>query len=304
MIEVTVNSEPRLIAKQEIVYIFAASSGSEIHLVSTPAKFLEVGESISTLLTNTGFVELTVGGVTYAVNPAHVREVRKNINDTKCTVETTRRELEPDEAYSVVSSRFIAFSPGGGDGTVSTDGTVIIGDGDATDITLGDQGADNGAQVLAWSTADSAWKPKRLTADEGVNINAGADAITISGYQRQSSNSGSFTAETDYLGEPNSVALGSVSQGVYGIVPFEGNVILGITVFADNSDLTGADALELRIDNGDNSRDRRFAVQVYDAATGVLTAKTVTQTVAANVTTIVLEGMDTFGATGFYVELR
>ena len=65
----------------------------------------------------------------------------------------------------------------------------------------------------------------------------------------------------------------------------------------------------LRIDNSANSINRRFILQLYDANNNALvdqqlTATVHTQSVAGNITTLTIPGLNGFGATGYIIEIR
>jgi len=80
-------------------------------------------------------------------------------------------------------------------------------------------------------------------------------------------------------------------------------------LYGNNTTLNANQEFVFKFDNSVNSIDRRFMVQLYDANNGALVDQQITgtvhsQTVAGNVTTITLPGMNGFGSAGFYIELR
>lgn len=130
----------------------------------------------------------------------------------------------------------------------------------------------------------------------------------LGGKSYDSLTSGSVTAEVTRSGG-TATTISTPGAGIYDLDIKAGADIEVITVFGDNGDLDGSNQFTLTIDNNANSRERRFNIQLHDANTGAVQDPHAigcnwTQNVTANVTTILFPGMDAFGATGFYIELR
>lgn len=148
-----------------------------------------------------------------------------------------------------------------------------------------------------------------ITVDAQGRITAAANGSGGGGSAAHDSlSSGAVSAEVDRIGG-SAAALSNPASGEYDIDMQAGSHLLGATVFGNNTTLNGSNEMIIRVDNSANSIDRRLLVQLYDANNGALvdqqvTATVHTQSVSGNVTTVTIPGLNGFGATGFYVELR
>ena len=168
---------------------------------------------------------------------------------------------------------------------------------------------------------DPALKGFRLKGDvinPGADMVYGTDSSGVKGWQsaasggssfsRDSLSSGAVTSESDRYGGAASI-LTNPAAGEYKLSAQGLEHVSVITLYGNNSTLNANQEFVFKFDNSVNSIDRRFMVQLYDANNGALVDQQITgtvhsQTVAGNVTTITLPGMNGFGSAGFYIELR
>jgi hypothetical protein len=127
-------------------------------------------------------------------------------------------------------------------------------------------------------------------------------------FSRDSLAIGSFSAQSDRLGGSPTV-LTNPAPGEYTLTVQAGAHIGPTTAFGDNTTLNASQEMLLRVNNVANAQSRRFLVQLYDANNGALvnqqlTGTVHTQSVAGNVTTITIPGLNGFGGTGFFIEIR
>ena len=120
--------------------------------------------------------------------------------------------------------------------------------------------------------------------------------------------SGDVTAEIKRVGGSATV-LTNPGAGVYDLEIQSGADLERLRVYGDTDTLDGSNQFTLTIDNSANSEDRSFMVQLYQGNDGSLvvqqeTSTNHTQTFSGNITTLLFPGMNGFGATGFYIELR
>lgn len=103
--------------------------------------------------------------------------------------------------------------------------------------------------------------------------------------------------------------LDNPAAGQYDITLNGGADLEHVSVFGNNTTLNGSNEMIITVDNGTNARSRRVMVQLYDANNNSLVDQQATGTVhtavvSGAVTTITIPGLNGFGATGFYVEIR
>ena len=143
----------------------------------------------------------------------------------------------------------------------------------------------------------------RATLDEG-------GGLTYTGIQFDTLTVGGVTVTYAYEGV-DSVELYNPSGGVYQIAPLSADTYIhSLSVFGDNTTLNASQELVFEFDNSRMAYFRRFSVQLYDANNDSLvdqqTTGTVHNQIVVSTTTsqITIPGLNGFGATGFYVELR
>jgi hypothetical protein len=107
----------------------------------------------------------------------------------------------------------------------------------------------------------------------------------------------------------SAAVLTNPASGRYRIAISASSSFVGATLFGNNTTLNGSNELEIELDNSANSFRQRMMVQIYDANNGglinqFLTGTNHVQTVTGNITKITLPGMNGFGSTGFFIELR
>lgn len=142
----------------------------------------------------------------------------------------------------------------------------------------------------------------RVTA--AANGSAGGGAAL--GYD--SLTSGAFSAQVARVGG-TATTLTNPGAGEYNFAIQAGAEINTISIFGNNTVLNGANEMIIRLNNSANARDRRVLIQLYDANNGALVDQQVTATnhtvaVAGNITTITIPGLNGFGASGYYIEIR
>jgi hypothetical protein len=99
------------------------------------------------------------------------------------------------------------------------------------------------------------------------------------------------------------------SSGRYRLAMSAGSSFVSCTVFGNNTTLNGSNEIEIELDNSANGYRQRLTVQVYDANNGALINQFLTgtnhvQTVTGNITKVTLPGMNGFGGTGYFIEIR
>lgn len=119
---------------------------------------------------------------------------------------------------------------------------------------------------------------------------------------------GTVTANTYRLGG-TATTISTPAAGEYTLTVQSGAHLMSARIFGNNTTLNGSNEMLIRVNNSANSLDRTFVVQLYDANNNALvdqqvTATVHTQSVSGNVTLITIPGLNGFGATGFYVEIR
>lgn len=107
----------------------------------------------------------------------------------------------------------------------------------------------------------------------------------------------------------SATTIASPSAGEFNLDIKSGAHIHAVTLFGNNTTLNASQEMIIRLDNSDNSRDRRVSIQLYDAGNGALVNQHATGTnhsinIAGNVTVITIPGLNGFSATGFFVEIR
>lgn len=119
---------------------------------------------------------------------------------------------------------------------------------------------------------------------------------------------GNFDADVTTIGGTFTIVT-NPSAGKYDFDIATGAHVDGIRIYGNNTTLNANQEMVIEIDNVLNSGAQTFLVQLYDANNGAVvnqqvTATVHTQIVSGPVTTITIPGLNGFGATGFYVELR
>ena len=188
-----------------------------------------------------------------------------------------------------------------------------------SNVTVTGSGTTADPYVIA-ATGGSAADGSETKVNAGANITVTgsgttADPYVIGGsaggggsFARDSLSSGTVTVKSDRLGGSFTV-LSNPAPGEYELTVQAGAHVANTTIFGNNTTLNASQEMIIRLDNSANTEDRRFLVQLYDANNGSLVDQQVTgtvhtQAVAGNVTTITIPGLNGFGTTGFYVELR
>lgn len=121
--------------------------------------------------------------------------------------------------------------------------------------------------------------------------------------------SGNFTADITRLGG-TTTTISNPSSGVYDLDIKSGAYLDQIEIFGNSTTVNSGDgSLTITIDNSSNSRDKRYSVQVYYANSNQLADPTNagivhSQSISGNVTTIIIPGMNNFGASGFRILLN
>jgi len=119
------------------------------------------------------------------------------------------------------------------------------------------------------------------------------------------------TSVTTWIGRSGGSlsTLATSAAGVYNITLNNRAELDFISLKGTNANLNGSNELVLNLRNATNSRSRRLLVQVYDANNGALVDQQVTgtnhtQTVSGATTTLTIPGLNGFGATGYFIEIR
>lgn len=198
--------------------------------------------------------------------------------------------------------------------TARIKGRVTAGTGNPEDLTgtqattlldavVGDSGSGGTKGLVPAPAAGDAAANKYLKADGtwstvSAGVSVSHDALT----------QGAVTVSSFRLGG-TATTISTPAAGEYNLVVQSGAFMQTARIFGNNTVLNGSNELIVRVNNSANSLDRTFSVQLYDANNGALvdqqvTATNHTQTVSGNITVLTFPGMNGFGATGFYIELR
>lgn len=198
--------------------------------------------------------------------------------------------------------------------TARIKGRVTAGTGDPEDLTgtqattlldtvVGDSGSGGTKGLVPAPAAGDAAANKYLKADGtwstvSAGVSVSHDALT----------QGAVTVSSFRLGG-TATTISTPAAGEYNLVVQSGAFMQTARIFGNNTVLNGSNEFIVRVNNSANSLDRTFSVQLYDANNGALvdqqvTATNHTQTVSGNITVLTFPGMNGFGATGFYIELR
>lgn len=198
--------------------------------------------------------------------------------------------------------------------TARIKGRVTAGTGNPEDLTgtqattlldavVGDSGSGGTKGLVPAPAAGDAAANKYLKADGtwstvSAGVSVSHDALT----------QGAVTVSSFRLGG-TATTISTPAAGEYNLVVQSGAFMQTARIFGNNTVLNGSNEFIVRVNNSANSLDRTFSVQLYDANNGALvdqqvTATNHTQTVSGNITVLTFPGMNVFGATGFYIELR
>lgn len=198
--------------------------------------------------------------------------------------------------------------------TARIKGRVTAGTGNPEDLTgtqattlldavVGDSGSGGTKGLVPAPAAGDAAANKYLKADGtwstvSAGVSVSHDALT----------QGAVTVSSFRLGG-TATTISTPAAGEYNLVVQSGAFMQTARIFGNNTVLNGSNELIVRVNNSANSLNRTFSVQLYDANNGALvdqqaTATNHTQTVSGNITVLTFPGMNGFGATGFYIELR
>lgn len=198
--------------------------------------------------------------------------------------------------------------------TARIKGRVTAGTGNPEDLTgtqattlldavVGDSGSGGTKGLVPAPAAGDAAANKYLKADGtwstvSAGVSVSHDALT----------QGAVTVSSFRLGG-TATTISTPAAGEYNLVVQSGAFMQTARIFGNNTVLNGSNEFIVRVNNSANSLDRTFSVQLYDANNGALvdqqaTATNHTQTVSGNITVLTFPGMNGFGATGFYIELR
>lgn len=198
--------------------------------------------------------------------------------------------------------------------TARIKGRVTAGTGNPEDLTgtqattlldtvVGDSGSGGTKGLVPAPAAGDAAANKYLKADGtwstvSAGVSVSHDALT----------QGAVTVSSFRLGG-TATTISTPAAGEYNLVVQSGAFMQTARIFGNNTVLNGSNEFIVRVNNSANSLNRTFSVQLYDANNGALvdqqaTATNHTQTVSGNITVLTFPGMNGFGATGFYIELR
>lgn len=163
----------------------------------------------------------------------------------------------------------------------------------------------NNAQSMNLPNGASTFLVYNSTLDDWV-VFGGTSTSSLS--YRDSLVSGSVTVWVERLGGSTTV-LSSPAAGEYNITPTAGAIIRSISIKGDNTNLNGSNEMIIRVINSTNNRTYRTLAQLYDANNGALVDQQVTgtnhtRTISGATTVHTFPGMNGFGATGYYIEIR
>lgn len=237
-------------------------------------------------------------GGTSALSDGDYGDVTVSSSGTVITIDNSAVTLakQANIATSRIMGRVTAGT-GVQEALTGTQATTIL------DAVVGDSGSGGTKGLVPAPAAGDAALDKFLKADgtwatPSTGVSVDHDALT----------QGAVTVSSFRLGG-TATTISTPAAGEYNLVVQSGAFMQTARIFGNNTVLNGSNEFIVRVNNSANSLNRTFNVQLYDANNGALvdqqiTATNHTQTVGSNITVLTFPGMNGFGATGFYIELR